>query len=202
MKLISKIFKLTKWPFYLSMLYTRYIFKYTLYKKNIIIGSNVQWIGIPIFQNYKDSIIKIGENCLICSDANYTALGVSHKTIIRNLNNKSSIIIGDNVRMSGTTICSSKSITIGNRCVIGSDVIIADTDFHSLDPKIRCTENDSVLAKSLPIIIGNNVFIGTRSIILKGVSIGNNSVIGAGSVVTKTFPENSIIGGNPAIKLN
>lgn len=46
--------------------------------------------------------------------------------------------------------------------------------------------------------IGNNVFIGLNSILLPGITIGNNVVVGAGSVVTKSFPDNVVIGGNPA----
>ncbi|MFP3338962.1 DapH/DapD/GlmU-related protein, partial [Micrococcus sp. SIMBA_131] len=48
------------------------------------------------------------------------------------------------------------------------------------------------------ITIGNNVFIGMNAIILHGVTIGDNCIIAAGSIVTKSFPENSIVGGNPA----
>ena len=46
--------------------------------------------------------------------------------------------------------------------------------------------------------VGNNVFIGTNCIVLKGVSIGNNSIVGAGSVVTKNIPANELWAGNPA----
>lgn len=49
-----------------------------------------------------------------------------------------------------------------------------------------------------PVRIGNNVWIGVRVIILKGINIGDNSIIGAGSVVTKNVPNNSIVVGNPA----
>lgn len=51
---------------------------------------------------------------------------------------------------------------------------------------------------SAPIVIGDNVFIGARAIILKGVTIGEGAIVGAGSVVTKDVAEYSIVAGNPA----
>lgn len=54
------------------------------------------------------------------------------------------------------------------------------------------------VGESLPVTIGNNVFIGTKAIILKGTTIGDNCIIGAGSVVKGVFPEGVVIAGNPA----
>lgn len=82
---------------------------------------------------------------------------------------------------------------------IGGNTVIYDTDFHSLDPNIRFSKTkDKVSAKWGKVSIGNQVFIGAHSTILKGVTIGDNSVIGACSVVTKNIPRNEIWGGNPA----
>lgn len=67
-------------------------------------------------------------------------------------------------------------------------MIIRDTDEHSIKNK----------KNTKPIIIGNHVWIGMRSIILKGVHIGNNVVIGAGTVVTKDIPDNCVVVGCPA----
>ena len=56
----------------------------------------------------------------------------------------------------------------------------------------------SKVAKADPIIIGDNVWLGANVVILPSVKLGNNIVVGAGSVVTKSFPDNVIIAGNPA----
>lgn len=77
--------------------------------------------------------------------------------------------------------------------------MIYDTDFHSLDPTIRLSKTmDIISAKWGKVSIGNHVFIGAHTTILKGITIGDNSVIGACSVVTKNIPSNEIWAGNPA----
>ena len=107
------------------------------------------------------------------------------------------IVIGNNVGISGSTINATKSIKIGNNVLVGSGCLITDTDSHPINWQDRIN-NLNEKTESSPIVIEDNVFIGARSIILKGVTIGKNSVIGAGSVVTKSIPENCIAGGNPA----
>jgi acetyltransferase-like isoleucine patch superfamily enzyme len=111
------------------------------------------------------------------------------------------IVIGTNTGISGSTICAADSIRIGSDCLIGSGVMIVDNDFHAIDPRNRRSNCNHADIASAPIIIGNNVFIGAQSIILKGVSIGDNSVIGAGSVVRASIPENTIATGNPAVSI-
>ena len=68
---------------------------------------------------------------------------------------------------------------------IGANCLIFDTDFHHSDPQKRLSDNP---APTRPIIINENVFIGTNCVILKGVTIGKNTAIGAGSVVVKRYP--------------
>lgn len=109
-----------------------------------------------------------------------------------------SIKIGENVGISQTALIAHADITIGDNVKIGGGTCIYTSDFHSLDYQIRSSKEDQKYRISAPIQIGNNVFIGAHSIILKGVIIGDNSIIGAGSVVTKSIPANQIWAGNPA----
>lgn len=124
-----------------------------------------------------------------------TALGVNHPIVLRTLSREAEIEIGSHVGISGGSICAARSIVIGDGTMIGANVTITDTDFHSLSPQRRADEGD--MGISNPVKIGKSVFIGTNAIILKGVNIGDNSVIGAGSIVTKSIPPNVIAAGNP-----
>lgn len=82
-----------------------------------------------------------------------------------------------------------KKITVGEGVKISEDVLIRDSDNHTI---IGGKE------KTAPIHIGNHVWIGAKAIILKGVTIGNGAVIAAGAVVTKDVPANALVGGVPA----
>ena len=84
-------------------------------------------------------------------------------------------------------------ITIGENVVIAPEVIIRDSDQHQL-----INESGEKKPISAPIHIGNHVWIGTRAIILKGVTIGDNAVIAAGSVVTRDVPDHCLAAGTPA----
>lgn len=114
------------------------------------------------------------------------------------------IKIGSKVCMSGCTLYSIDSITIGAYTDIGSGCKIVDNDFHPLPFSQRQPKEQQDKVKHSPIIIGEGCFIGANSLILKGTTLGRNVVVGAGSVVCGTFPDNVIIAGNPAkiIKLN
>ena len=102
--------------------------------------------------------------------------------------------------ISASAIICNHQITIGNNVVIGGNTVIYDTDFHSLDAEQRRDfEQDRVNARFSPVKIGDNVFIGAHSTILKGVTIGDSSVVGACSVVAKNIPGNEIWAGNPAV---
>lgn len=187
----------------LGMTYFRRLASTTLARnllraRGVRLGSNIIFDGLPIVTGTQDGEISIGDNCQIVSSSKGTWLGVRGPTIFRVLNNGAAIHIGCDVGISGTVICAALGVKIGDRCLIGADVMIFDTDFHPLPPEGRRYAVPDWPNISRPVIIGNDVFIGARSIVMKGVSIGDGAVIGAGSVVTRSIPSDSIWGGAPA----
>lgn len=149
--------------------------------------TNLKTNGLVYIRN--QGKIYIGNKVRINSSPNYNPIG-HQRTNIQVLGGN--LIIGDDVGMSHVSITCTSEIRIGDRVLLGSGVKIFDTDFHALN---------GVSKTRAPIEIGNDVFIGTGAIILKGVKIGNGAVIGAGAVITRNVPENEIWAGNPAKRI-
>lgn len=89
-----------------------------------------------------------------------------------------------------TVVIAHRQIEIGANCAISWDVNIMDSDMHAMT-------HDGV-EDNRPVIIEDNVWIGCRCIILKGVRIGTGSIIAAGAIVTKDVPAHTVAGGVPA----
>lgn len=104
---------------------------------------------------------------------------------------KEGTAINNNFRAISTV----NTIVIGRRCLIGSNVEIVDSDFHSLRVEDRGDRSKVVSDK---VIVGGDVFIGSNVTILKGAVLGDKCVICNGSVVTGVVPEGAIAGGVPA----
>jgi acetyltransferase-like isoleucine patch superfamily enzyme len=103
--------------------------------------------------------------------------------------------IGDLTEIGDRTIINaSLQVQIGARCAISWDCDISDSDFHHIQMEAGVPSPPV----SAPVIIEDEVWIGTRCLILKGVTIGRGSVIGAGSVVRRDVPPYSLMMGNPA----
>ncbi len=194
----KKYIQFNRYPYYLKMIWWRYGVPKFIPRTVAELGLGVKFYGMPIVSNPGGAPIHIGDNVTLCSNSEMTALGVSHPVILRKLSHTACLEIGAFTGISGAAICSASSVRIGERCLIGSNVIICDTDFHTLNPVGRYNDQYLENVKTIPVIIENDVFIGANSIVLKGVIIGENSVIGAGSVVTKNIPANTISCGNPA----
>lgn len=162
------------------------------------VSAGVRFMGPAIIGRCAGSSITLGEHVVLCSWSRWTALGVSHPVVLRTLIPGATLRIGRNTGISGGSFCAAVSLEIGERCLIGADVMISDTDFHAIEPEGRDTNTDWALIRSRKVRIGNDVFIGAHAVILKGVEIGDGAVIGAGSVVTESIPARTIAAGNPA----
>jgi tetrahydrodipicolinate N-acetyltransferase len=99
---------------------------------------------------------------------------------------------GTNVNGLGTKILCAQEITIGELCTLSWDVQLLDHDFHAI------TVDGVERPSAAPITLGDRVWVGTRAVILKGVTIGDGAVVAAGAVVTNDVPADSVVGGTPA----
>lgn len=89
----------------------------------------------------------------------------------------------------GVRIACTAEVTIGDNALIADESVILDSDYHGVA---------GAETKSAPVRIERNVWLGTRVIVLRGVTIGEGSVVGAGSVVTKSLPPRVFAAGVPA----
>ena len=146
------------------------------------IGKNVTFLGFPIIDLGKNSEIILMDDVTLCSDSRFTQLGINHPVVLKTSKN-AKLIIGKDTGISGSSIYANKKIEIGSECLIGADVKIFDTNFHSLKALNRRHNKNQEDINSKEIIIENNCFIGTGAMILKGSFIKKDSVIPARAVV-------------------
>lgn len=139
--------------------------------------------------------IRIGERLGARSCSHGNSIGVFQPVIITAWGRNAQVDIGDDVAVSGCSITAEERITIGNRVMVGAGALILDSDAHPLDPQERFKGG---CARTAPILIEDDVFVGARAIVLKGVHIGKGAVVAAGAVVVKDVPAYTIVGGNPA----
>ncbi|MGS2617094.1 acyltransferase [Micromonospora sp. LZ34] len=102
--------------------------------------------------------------------------------------------VGADCLLNATWIGTWSSITIGDRCLL-SNCELLDNDFHNLSPELR--HDPPAPATRAPIVVEENVWIGTHALVLKGVRIGRDSVVGAATVVRTDVPPRVVVVGNP-----
>ena len=106
-----------------------------------------------------------------------------------NLSIHGSLYLGDHSTITGnSSVICRKSIRLEDDALISWDVLIMDTDFHTITDEIG-----NILNSDEPIVISNHVWVGCRSTILKGTIIPRNSVIAAGSVITGKMSKENVI---------
>lgn len=141
---------------------------------NAIVGSN------------RETMIRMDENSLLQVNGSFSVYYGGDIILFKN----AKLNLGSGFFNSNIKIRCTKEISIGNGVVISHDVTIMDSDTHEIIA--------DTYEKTLPVHIGNHVWIGTRATILKGVSIGDGAIVAAGAVVTKDVEPYSIVAGVPA----
>ena len=133
--------------------------------------------------------ISIGDYpTIVASPDNYV-----HLTTWNLEGNEGEISIGKYCLLTpGVRIASASKITIGDGCMFANSAYVSDADWHGI------YDRATPVGKTSQIILEENVWIGDRAVVGKGVKIGKNSIVAAGSVVVKDVPENVIVGGNPS----
>lgn len=158
----------------------------------IYIGDNDILIGTNKLKHSKtETYVRLREHSL------WDATGgcdVSYGSTIEVLQN-AKLKTGYFTMNSFSTIVTSDRITMGSDVMIARNVIIYDSDFHQVMVEKK------PLRKSLPVTIGDHVWLGSRSIILKGVNIGKNSIVSAGTVVTADVNEGTMVAGKQWLRV-
>ena len=166
-------------------------------KPGIIFDPTTAYIRGPLYVNICEGAkVNIGKHFEFVARMPKSTCGWEGRLIVAE---NAFLEIGENTGCSSTTICCFQHIKIGSNVKIGAGTLIMDTNFHSIDWQEGRRESEMVTnKKTSPVIIGDDVFIGARTIINKGVTIGERSIVAAGSVVVKDIPADEIWGGNPA----
>lgn len=162
--------------------------------------------NISIIAPIRPGMIRLGSHLLGTQDPLYprTILEISGNIVFHGkaifgrgcritVDKDAILTFGKNFVSTGNThIICKKDIKFGDNCLLSWDILMMDTDFHHI-----LDEQSNILNNPKPILIGNDVWIGCRNTILKGVTIPNNNVISANSTITHSFKEeNCIIGGH------
>lgn len=168
---------------------------------NIEVGENTVADSSFCFKHYFSMLpvgLKIGNNVTFWR----TSLAAEENAVIE---------IGDYCYLANASLVCSERISIGNYVFIAGGVTIADSDFHPVAPAARLADTITLsplgnrkkrpLIKTLPVIIGDDVWIGFNATILKGVHVGAGAIIQPGAFVIDNVEPGAIVSGNPARKV-
>ncbi|HFN2323436.1 TPA: chorismate mutase [Enterococcus faecium] len=161
-------------------------------------ANDPELVADRMFARSQSQIINQAESAELRSQLLKETFGRTGKKIymepVINFDYGYNIFVGENFYANfNCTFLDVSTIEIGDNCMFAPNVQLY-TATHPLHPVKR----NSGLEYAKPIKIGNNVWLGGRVIVTPGVTLGDNVVVGAGSVVTKSFPDNVVIAGNPA----
>jgi len=177
-------------PYYLKKAYLGFENLYA----NWFLRPQLEHLGkeLTIFQPWNAVIfgspIRIGDYANIICSADYKV----RLSIWAEKKDISGITIGDYCLICpGVRISAANEIRIGDNCMLAAGVYITDADWHDIYDR-------TAAGSTAPVILEDNVWIGDRATVCKGITIGKNSIVGAGSVVVNDVEPNTVVAGNPA----
>lgn len=187
MILIKKILR----RIYLEIIWRKNLFSKIWFDGKIEIGKKTKFYQPLKLKNGGGEIL-IGKNCSF--GFRYGGRFKNGEIEIQTRSKEAKIEIGNNVSTNNNLfLCSRKFIKIGEKVLIGRDVIIMDHNGHGIKPTER-----NLPGTARGIEIKDNVWLGSNVVILPGTTIGENTIVGANSVVKGEIPANVIVQGNPA----
>ena len=187
MRIFRFIQKIIRWAYQKSRIYFYTIISSAIVKGRPNLHQPVQMVGSGIIEFLGDVHIGVFPSPFFFSS--YTYLEVRNST--------SKIIIGNGTWINNgfVAVAEHSSIRIGERVLIGTNVEIIDSDFHGIEISDR---GISKFDWAKPVIVEDDVFLGSNVRICKGVTIGAGSIVANGSIVVKDIPVRVIAAGNPA----
>src|SRR3981081_1048718 len=157
----------------------------SIYNRMMLSYEGVKYVTYPDIcgklKLQNNGSIEFGQDVRFNSSLTSNFIGI-YKPCTIAVTGNGSLEIGDHSGFSGVSIYCASTIKIGRYVNCGGNVSIWDTDFHPIHADERRVNNVDKIS-SAPIVIGDDVFIGANSIILKGVKIGSRAVIGAGNAL-------------------
>lgn len=168
--------------------------------KGVDVDATVQVFGRLHIQRTEGSSIRISEGVVMNSLMQRNTLEARGPNVLKTLTDGASIELGQDSGITSSTISAAYRISVGQRVLIGAGTLITDSDHHIVAPSDVSERRHSPFPTAQErhkVLIEDDVFIGARTIVLKGVTIGRGSVIGAGSVVSGDIPAGVIAAGNP-----
>lgn len=156
---------------------------YRLQCPDIEWGRDVQIEGKLVIRG--QGRVVIGDGCVFLESGDRpNTIAVEHADAL--------VIIGAGTSLNGTAINALERVAVGHECTLGP-CSISDSDYHPVDPLSRIHGEGG---RSLPVTIGDRVWLATGVIVLKGVTVGDEAVVGAGAVIRSSVPPRTVVVGD------
>ncbi len=162
--------------------------------KGMKLGTGCTIDGMPEIRMHRHSRILLGKGVSLLSRPMHNPL-IRNRMNIQTCTPDAVLELADHVGISGSHIVCFNRISIGAHTIIGPDTLIFDWKAHDYSPETGWRGRKE--RRGVPIAIGSRCYIGTRCIILKGVTIGDNCVVSAGTKVDRDIPAGHLAYGNP-----